>query len=112
MLISGLSSALSSLAPAPVERGSWGRGHRRRPPFGSRARGEGTEESDLDLIALVDTKTPELEQGIEDAVYGLMWDHDFKPIISLKIFEEIHFREAVRQGFSFYRNVEREGLRV
>jgi predicted nucleotidyltransferase len=30
--------------------------------FGSRVRGEATEESDLDVIALVDEKTPEIEK--------------------------------------------------
>ncbi len=34
--------------------------------FGSRVRGEATEESDLDVIALVDEKTPEIEKKLED----------------------------------------------
>lgn len=80
--------------------------------FGSRARGDETEASDLDLIALVDKKTPELEQALEDATYGLMWDNDFKTMISIKVLEETRFREAINRGFSFYRNVEREGLLV
>jgi predicted nucleotidyltransferase len=80
--------------------------------YGSRARGEAAEDSDLDLIALVDDKTPEIEAQMEEVAYRVMWDHDFKPIISLKVFAEDRFRNAARKGYSFYRNVEREGIEL
>lgn len=80
--------------------------------FGSRVRGEASEESDLDVIALVDEKTPEVEKKLEDIVYQVMWDHDFKPIISLKVFSESHFYSAFNRGFSFYHHVEKEGIAV
>ncbi|MBU0700702.1 nucleotidyltransferase domain-containing protein [bacterium] len=80
--------------------------------YGSRARGEGGEESDLDILMLVDEKSPKIEQELEDAAYQIMWEHDFRPIISLKIFAEDKFNQALRKGFSFYRNVEREGIVV
>ena len=50
--------------------------------YGSRARGDAADDSDLDLIALVDEKTPEIENQLEDIAYRLMWDHNFQPIIS------------------------------
>lgn len=78
--------------------------------FGSRAKGEGTEDSDLDLIALVDEKTEEIENKLDDAAYKVMWDHDFKPIVSLKVFAESKFKSAVEKGLSFYKNVEKEGV--
>lgn len=80
--------------------------------YGSRARDESTEDSDLDLVALVDEKTPELESALDEIAYNVMWDHDFKPIISLKVFAEERFRSAAAQGFSYYRNVAREGIAV
>lgn len=80
--------------------------------FGSRARGEAEEDSDLDLIALVDEKTPELEMALDETAYSVMWDHNFKPIISLKVFTDARFRNAARKGFSFYRNVVQEGITV
>ncbi len=80
--------------------------------FGSRARGEAGEDSDLDVVALVDRNTPEIERGLEDIAYQVMWDHDFKPIISLKVFEESHYSDALKRGFSFYRHVETEGVAV
>ncbi len=78
--------------------------------FGSRARGEAGADSDLDLLVLVDEKTPELEKTLEDAAYAVMWEHDFRPIISLKVFDESRFRSAVERGFSFYKHVEQEGI--
>lgn len=78
--------------------------------FGSRARGEGTEDSDLDLIVLVDDKTPDIETMIDDIVYEVMWDYDFKPIVSLKVFAEAQFKNAVDKGLSFYKHVEKEGV--
>ncbi|MBI4680538.1 MAG: nucleotidyltransferase domain-containing protein [Nitrospirae bacterium] len=80
--------------------------------FGSRIKGEATEDSDLDVIALVDEKTPEVEKSLEDVAYQIMWDHDFKPIISLKVFSESQFYDALNRGFSFYRHVQQEGVAV
>lgn len=80
--------------------------------FGSRARGEAPEDSDLDIVALVAEKTPEIEKKLGDIVYQVMWDYDFTPIISLKIFSESRFKEAFKKGFSFYRSVEEQGVSV
>ncbi len=78
--------------------------------FGSRVRGRGGQDSDLDLLILVDRKTPELESKIEDIAYQVMWDHDFKPIISIKVFTEDGYHNFLSEGYSFYKNIEREGV--
>lgn len=78
--------------------------------FGSRVRGHGEEDSDLDLLVLVDHKTPELESKIEDIAYQVMWDHDFKPIISIKVFTEAGYLNSLKEGFSFYKTIEREEI--
>ena len=78
--------------------------------FGSRARGETTEDSDLDMIALVNEKKLDIEKKLEDIAYQIMENYDFKPIISLKVFEESQFYNAINKGFSFYRHVEEEGV--
>lgn len=80
--------------------------------FGSRARGAAMEDSDLDVVALVDRKTTVIEKELEETAYQVMWDHDFKPMISLKVFEESRYTDALRRGFSFYRHVEQEGVAV
>jgi uncharacterized protein len=80
--------------------------------FGSRATNRASEDSDLDIIALVDVKTLEIERVLDDAAYQVMWDHDFKPIISLKVFDESRYNDALKKGYSFYKNVEKEGVAV
>ncbi len=78
--------------------------------FGSRARGQSSEDSDLDLLVLVDEKTPEIEKKLEDIAYAVMWDNDFKPIISLKVFSDLQYKNALNKELSFYRNIEHEGI--
>jgi predicted nucleotidyltransferase len=80
--------------------------------YGSRAKGNAPEDSDLDVIALVENKTSAIEIALNDLIYQVMWDHDFRPIISLKVFGESEFRDALNKGFSFYRNVDKEGILV
>jgi len=80
--------------------------------FGSRATGRATEESDLDIIALVDVKTPDIENILDDVAYRVMWDRDFKPMISLKVIAESQFKNALDKGYSFYKHVEKEGVAV
>ena len=80
--------------------------------YGSRARGVDEEDSDIDLVALVDEKTPEIESALDDLAYGVMWDYDFKPVISLKVFSEARFRSSTEKGMSFYRHVEKEGIPI
>ncbi|GAB63513.1 hypothetical protein KSU1_D0204 [Candidatus Jettenia caeni] len=80
--------------------------------FGSRARDEATEDSDLDVIVLVREKTPEIGKRLKDVAYRVLWDYDFKPIISLKVFSKLQFEEATARGFSFYKHIQNEGISV
>lgn len=80
--------------------------------FGSRARGDARPDSDLDLAVLVDQKTPQLEQTLQDAAYQAMWDFDCEPVISLKVFQKSRFDLAVQKAFSFYRHVMTQGVPV
>ena len=80
--------------------------------FGSRVKEEGTDDSDLDIAVLIDKRNPDVIEYLEDCAYQVMWDNDFKPIISLKIFVESEFIDAANRGFSFYGNVLKEGISV
>jgi len=80
--------------------------------FGSRAKGEASQDSDLDVVVLVDEKTDEIEKRLENIAYQVMWDHDFNPIISLKVLTESRFSDALSKGYSFYRHIETEGVAV
>ncbi len=47
--------------------------------FGSYAREEEKEDSDLDILVIVDRGSSELEEKIFDIAYQLMWEYDFQP---------------------------------
>jgi hypothetical protein len=80
--------------------------------FGSRVRGQARRDSDLDVAVIVQTRTQALQLRLDDAAYQVMWDNDFSPIISLKIFGNEEFAQALRQGFAFYRNLDAEGMEL
>lgn len=80
--------------------------------FGSRAREDENPHSDLDVAVLVSEKTPEIQRQLADIAYQVMWDHDFKPVISLKVFLENRFNSLAVRGFSFYRHLQNEGIPV
>ena len=78
--------------------------------YGSRAWGRPESDSDLDVAVLVQDRTPQLEEALLEAAYQVMWDHDFTPLISLKVFDASSFATYQEKGFSFYRKVAEEGI--
>jgi len=78
--------------------------------YGSRVWGQPGPDSDLDVAVIVRGLTPELEEALHEAAYRVMWDHDFAPLISLKVFEAAKFATLQEKGFSFYRKVVQEGI--
>lgn len=76
--------------------------------FGSRARGEGTEESDLDVLVLVKKKDRDLcrrivEESLEvDLAYGTN--------LAPTVLSADEYRQNQEYGTPFYRNIEREGV--
>jgi predicted nucleotidyltransferase len=78
--------------------------------YGSRAWGQAGPDSDLDVAVVIQGYTPEIEGSLQEAAYQVMWDHDFIPIIALKIFDANTFLKYQERGFSFYRKVAQEGI--
>jgi predicted nucleotidyltransferase len=78
--------------------------------FGSRARGEASPESDLDVLVVVDYLDHEIEKYISDCAWesGFPEDIVVMPIvISLDSLKNSPIRESV-----FIKNVYREGVTV
>lgn len=80
--------------------------------FGSRARGEADDDSDIDLLVMIDEKSHEIAEELEDIAYNVMWDYDFSPILSLKIMTRNSYNTSLEKGFSFYKNIEKDGVVV
>ena len=80
--------------------------------YGSRVWGGADLDSDLDVAVLVRDWTPELEASLLEGAYQVMWDYDFMPLISIKVFDADSFDSHQKKGFSFYRKVALEGLSI
>ena len=78
--------------------------------FGSEARGEATPDSDIDLLLLLEPFDEDLLAVARDAVYDVMWRHDFERLISLHALSADRFEDLRRKGFGFAKNVDREGI--
>jgi len=78
--------------------------------FGSAAREEDQPESDVDVLVLLDEKSQEREAALREAAYQAMWECDFQRLLSLKILSLRDYEDRLEKGFSFYQNVEREGV--
>ena len=78
--------------------------------FGSAAREEDQPESDVDVLVLLDEKSPQVEEALQEAAYQAMWTCDFQRLLSLKILSFTEYEDRLAKGYSFYQNVEREGL--
>lgn len=78
--------------------------------YGSQARGEATPESDVDLLVVLEQLDPQTVDQVHDAVYDVMWKHDFTPLISVCILSGQEFERQRQKGYSFIRNVEGDGI--
>jgi predicted nucleotidyltransferase len=78
--------------------------------FGSAAREEDQPESDVDVLVLLDEKSQEREEALREAAYQAMWACDFQRLLSLKVLSLTEYQDRLAQGYSFYQNVEREGV--
>lgn len=78
--------------------------------FGSKARGEESPESDIDVMIEVENYTPEVEAQIDDLVYEINLDHDC--LISAVIFGSKELHETPLRESPIYRSISREGIRI
>jgi len=72
--------------------------------FGSVARGEGKEDSDVDILVVGDVSLDELV----NISFPILLEHG--ELISAKNMNRGHFNFLVREGYSFARNILREGI--
>jgi len=78
--------------------------------FGSKARGEESPESDIDVMIEVENYTPEVEALIDELVFEINLDHDC--LISTVIFGSKELHEGPLRESPIYRSISREGVRI
>jgi len=69
--------------------------------YGSRAWGQASPDSDLDVAVIVQGCTPELEAALHESAYQVMWDHDFSPIIASRSLMPTTSQLIGRKAFPF-----------
>ncbi len=76
--------------------------------YGSRARGEAGEESDYDLLVLVEGEASlGREERVRDALYDL--ELETGAVLTVVMESSTRWRSRLYQAMPFVRNVEREG---
>lgn len=77
--------------------------------YGSHARNEATENSDIDLLVLVDdsVEPSEVRRSLSDLLFDILLEHG--ELVSVLVLPISFFEES---GYPFILNVKREGIRV
>jgi predicted nucleotidyltransferase len=78
--------------------------------FGSKARGDASPDSDIDVMIEVENSTPQIEAAIDDLVFEINLAHDC--LISTVIFSRKELEEGPLGESPLYKAIKREGVRV
>lgn len=78
--------------------------------YGSKARGDDTPESDIDVMIVLDDYTPQVETAIDELVYDVNLDHDC--LISVVIFGRRELEEGSLSESPLYKRILAEGVPV
>ncbi len=78
--------------------------------FGSYAKDSFVPGSDIDIAIIVKEKRPENEKEIWTIAEEYSSQHNV--IFSPKIFEKTFFENKIEQNFSFYKDIENEGIKL
>lgn len=78
--------------------------------FGSKARGDATRESDVDVLVVIHSEGWRLGDEIRSLGYALELEHGV--VLSIQVMSERHYEELRLFGSQFFKAVEREGVSV
>ncbi len=76
--------------------------------FGSKARGDDTPDSDIDVMIEIEDYTPEVESKIDDIVFQINLQYDV--FISATIFGKKELQEGPMSQSPLYKHIERDGV--
>lgn len=80
--------------------------------FGSYVREEEKEDSDLDVLVILDRESSGLEEKVFDVAYQLMWEYDFQPLLSVRTMSKKHYDFLRSINSLFYQNLQKDGITV
>ncbi len=80
--------------------------------YGSHARGEAGEDSDVDVLVVVDERLPSIVEEARATRYEVMERHHYHPLISLLLLTDKDWQELSRRSAGLKHNIEREGITI
>lgn len=78
--------------------------------FGSKARGDDTPESDLDVLVVVDSDDWRLHKQIRYLAVDVCLKYDYELDLSPRVWSISHFQEMEALQTSLYHNIQRDGI--
>ncbi|MFQ5964280.1 MAG: nucleotidyltransferase domain-containing protein [Candidatus Scalinduaceae bacterium] len=78
--------------------------------FGSKARGDATKESDIDVLVITSSNNWKKGDEIREIGYGLDDEIDYK--LSIQVISKSHLDYLRQNNFQFVANIENEGIIV
>lgn len=78
--------------------------------FGSRARGEGTPDSDLDVLVVVTSDDWRVHKQIRYLAADICLKHDLN--LSPRVWSTAHLQEMEQLQTHLHRNIQRDGIRL
>ena len=78
--------------------------------YGSKARGDDSPDSDIDVMIVLDEYTPEIEAAIDELVYEINLAYDC--LISTVLFDRQELAEGPLGESPLYKRVLAEGVRL
>jgi predicted nucleotidyltransferase len=77
--------------------------------FGSKARGDGQPDSDIDILLVVDSDKWRFQHAISDVASDVSLEYSV--LIGPRVIGQANWKEMAQERFSLYENVAREAIR-
>jgi len=78
--------------------------------YGSKARGDDTKKSDIDLFVLLDKADYKIRDKIVDLAFDLFLEHEV--LISPRVISMNEYELLKRWETSFYKNLQKDGIKL
>jgi predicted nucleotidyltransferase len=78
--------------------------------FGSKARGDHTAESDIDVMIEIDESNPYIESQIDDIIFKINLEND--TLISATFFSKKELEEGPMSESPIYKVIQKEGIPI
>jgi predicted nucleotidyltransferase len=80
--------------------------------YGSYARGEAGEDSDVDILIVVEESSPSVVEETQAIRYEVMARYQYHPLLSLLVLSDEDWRGLSKRSAGLKHNIEQEGITI